>query len=76
MITNQRYADGTSLITENSDCNKKNRRNSRSSIKYRESKAFIFKVLNIKKVLTLAGLQEFKLKDDHIEVVYSFKFLV
>ena len=71
MINNLKYADDTTLISGN----------------FNDLKILINTVietsekaglrLNIKKtkVMTRVGLQEFKLKDDHIEIVQNFNFL-
>ena len=63
MINNLKYADDKTLISGNLD----------------DLKILVntVKGLNIKKtkVMTTVGLQEFKLEDDHIEIVHSFNFL-
>ena len=71
MINNLRYADDTTLITGNLDDLK---------ILINTIKKIIKKAglkLNIKKtkVMTTVGLQDFKLEDDHIEIVHNFQFL-
>ena len=71
MINNLRYADDTILITGNLD----DLKILINAIKNTSKKAGL--KLNIKKtkVMTTVGLQDFKLEDDHIEIVNNFQFL-
>ena len=71
MINNLRYADDTTLITANLD----DLKILINAIKKTSKKAGLR--LNIKKtkVMTTVGLQDFKLEDDHIEIVNNFQFL-
>ena len=71
MINNLRYADDTTLITGNLD----DLKILINAIKKTSKKAGLR--LNIKKtkVMTTVGLQDFKLEDDHIEIVNNFQFL-
>ena len=71
MINNLRYADDKTLITENLD----DLRTLINTVKETSEKAGLR--LNIKKtkVMTTAGLQEFKLENNHIKIVHCFNFL-
>ena len=71
MINNLRYANDTTLITGNLD----DLKILINTIKKTSKKAGLR--LNIKKtkVMTTVGLQDFKLEDDHIEIVHNFQFL-
>ena len=70
MINNLKYADDTTLITGNLDL-----KILISTVKEISERAGLR--LNIKKtkVMTTVGLQEFKLKDDHVKIVLNFNFL-
>ena len=70
MINNLRYANDTTLITGNLD----DLRILINTVKETSKKAGLR--LNIKKtkVMATAGLQEFKLEDDHIKIVHNFNF--
>ena len=71
MINNLRYADDTALINGNLH----DLKILINTVKETSEKAGLR--LNIKKtkVMTTVGLQEFKLEDDHIEIVQNFNLL-
>ena len=71
MINNLRYADDKTLISGNLN----DLKILVNTVKETSEKSGLG--LNIKKtkVMTTVGLQEFKLEDDHIEIVHSFNFL-
>ena len=70
MINNLKYADDITLITGNLDL-----KILINTVKQISEGAGLR--LNIKKtkVMTTVGLQEFKLKDDHVKIVLNFNFL-
>ena len=71
MVNNLRYAGDTTLISGNLD----DFRILINTVKETSEKAGLR--LNIKKAkaITTIGLREFKLEDDHIEIVNNFNFL-
>ena len=70
MINNLRYANDTTLISGNLD----DLKILINTVKETSKEAGLRLHIKKTKVMTMVGLQQFKLEDDHIEIVHKLNF--